>query len=350
MKIGIFGLPLSGKKTVFRMLSGSDPGAQARGEPLEGFALIDDARLYELQRVYRPARTVKARLDLELLPDMDAENTASGKIFPLLGACDALCPVIRGFEDAAVYHPEGSVDPGRDLRRISSELLLHDLALAEKRIEKIQKETKSQKGPRGRELELMERIRNSLEEEKPLRALPLDGSEKSLVSGYAFLTIKPVVCVINAGEGEGSESGLDSTGKDDSISFVMFSAKLESEIDEFPPGAEKNAMLEEMGIKAPAAGRLKREFLSALNLLTFFTATGEELREWLAPADSTAEKAAGKIHSDMERGFIKAEIIKFSDLMESGSEEKAARLGKKHLKGRDYILSDGDIVNIRFNV
>lgn len=353
MKIGIFGLPLAGKKTIFKILTGVSPGEESRRqEPVEGLTQINDPRLERLGEIYKPKRTVKARLYLELLPDFEGEAAASGKIFTLLGSCDALCCVVRLFPDDSVYHPEGSVNPERDIRRINSELLLHDLAFAEKRIEKLQKEKKS--GPDGpaRELELMIKLKNAIEEEIPLRALEMRADEKAAIAGYPFLTLKPMTAVLNLGEEEQeySKKSLDSILDADKIVKVELRAKLESEIDELPPGREREEILEAMGISMPAAETLKKSFLRTLNLATFFTASSDELRQWLAAAGSRADKAAGRIHTDMERGFIRAEVIKYRDLLEAGSEENAAAAGKKMLKGRDYTVEDGDILNIRFNV
>ncbi len=353
MKIGIFGLPLAGKKTIFKILTGVHTGESPRKlEPVEGFTQIDDPRLERLEEIYRPKRTVKARLYLELLPDFEGETAASGKIFTLLDACDALCSVIRLFGDETVYHPEGSVDPERDIRHINSELLLNDLAFVEKRIEKLEKEKKPGQPAGARELELMLKLKAALEEEKPLRALEMRQDEKSIITGYPFLTLKPMITVLNLGEDEPEQfkKELDSILDADRIVKVEFCAKIESEIDELPPGREREEMLEAMGIPAPAAETLKNAFLKALDLKTFFTASGEELRQWLTSCASSAEKAAGRIHTDMERGFIKAEVIKYGDIVEAGSEEKAASEGKKMLKGRDYPVADGDIMNIRFNV
>lgn len=353
MKIGIFGLPLAGKKTIFKILTGIEPAGESRKqESVEGFTQINDPRLERLEEIYRPKRTVKARLYLELLPDFEGETAASGKIFTLLGSCDALCSVVRLFSDERVYHHEGSVDPERDIRHISSELLLNDLAFVEKRIEKLKKEKKPVSASPARELELMLKLKASLEEEKPLRALEMRPDEKSIIIGYPFLTLKPMITVLNRGEDEPEhfKKGIDSILDADRIVKVELCAKIESEIDELPPGSEREEMLVAMGISAPAAETLKEAFLKALDLKTFFTASGEELRQWLTSSGSSADKSAGRIHTDMERGFIKAEVIKYNDLIEAGSEEKAAAEGKKMLKGRDYPVADGDIMNIRFNV
>ncbi len=352
MKIGIFGLPLSGKKTIFKILAGIDSARiPHRQEPVEGFTEIDDSRLYKLQEIYKPKRTVKSRIYLELLPDFEGEIVASGRIFALMEDCDALCGVIRLFSDDRVYHPGGSVDPARDIRNLNSEILLHDLAFAEKRIEKLQKEKKPKTGASG-ELELMLELKAVLEDEKPLRTAEFKPGDKSMISGYPFLTLKPMITVLNLGENETTEEhpGIDSLLNRDKLLPVGLCAKLESEVEELPPGNDRREMLEAMGISIPAAESLKKTFLKALNQMSFFTTSGNELRHWLAPAGSTAENAAGRIHTDMERGFIKAEVIKYEDLVEAGSEEKAAAVGKKMLKGRDYPLNDGDIMSIRFNV
>ena len=353
MKIGIFGLPLAGKKTVFKILTGNSPvEISHKQEPVDGFTEIDDPRLYQLREIYKPKRTVKSRIYLELLPDLSGEIVASGRIFPMLGDCDALCSIVRHFSDDRVYHPEGSVDPARDIRNINSEILLHDLAFVEKRIEKLEKEKKPAPAASRGELGLMLKLKRVLEEEKPLRTVEFQPEEKPMISGYPFLTLKPMVTVLNLGEDEPAENKpmLDSIFNNDKMLKVGFCAKIESEIQELPPGNEREEMLEAMGISMPAAETLKKTFLAALNQMSFFTASGDELRQWLAPAGSTAEKAAGKIHTDMERGFIKAEVIKFDDLIFAGSEEKAAGLGTRMLKGRDYPVNDGDIMSIRFNV
>ncbi len=351
MKIGIFGLPATGKKTIFRILTGSEPSEVShKQEPVEGFTLIDDTRLYALQKIYNPKRTVKARIYLELLPDFERESISSGRVFSLLNDCDALCHIVRQFPDDRVYHEAGSVDPLRDIKNINSELILHDLSFVEKRIEKIEKE-RTAPPETIRELAVMQKMKFTLEEESSLRTASLESAELKMISGYRLLSLKPLITVLNTGEEVFSgEEDIDSFLEADRISKVKFCAKIESEIEELPPGAEREDMLAAMGIAVPAAETLKRAFIDSLGLMTFFTASEEELRQWLTDAGSSADMAAGKIHTDMQRGFIKAEVIRYGDLIEAGSEEKAASMGKKMLKGKDYPVTDGDILSIRFNV
>lgn len=351
MKTGILGLPLSGRKTIFKILTGIDAGSRQVGkEPVEGFTEIRDPRLSALREILKPARTARARLYLKLLPGLDGGSAASAALPRLAEDCDVLCAVVRNFKDPGIYHPMGPVDPARDFRHISSELILHDLEFAEKRLERAEKERKAGGARAAKECRLMTKLKASLEEETPLRSLRLEKEETTLLSGHSFLTLKPVVLALNSGENKKEELSLDNFLCSDNMVKVDLSAKLEAELEELPPGEERKELMEAMGISEPAAESLKEAFIKALDMISFFTATGGELSQWLIASGSTAEKAAGKIHSDMERGFIKAEVINYEDLVSAGSEEKAAGSGKKLLKGRDYVLSDGDLLNIRFNV
>ncbi len=356
MKVGIIGLPQTGKKTLFQVLTGSHLREQASPvKPVPGTAEIRDPRFDKLVAMYQPNKSVRARVDLVLLPKMEQENIAKGDIFKEIADVDALCHVVRAFSDEAIYHAEGSVDPVRDAEMVNSELIMHDQIFVEKRIERIELALKKIKDEKQmKELELMRKMQEHLEDEKPLRLLQLTAEEESLIRSYPLITRKELILAFNVAEEQlGDQALLEKIAEKcrlGKIEAMLVSAQVESEIVLLDSEEEKAEFLRDLGIKEPALGSMTRLCLKTLGLISFFTVGKDEVRQWLVREASPAPVAAGAIHSDLQRGFIRAEVMKYDELMEYGSEAELKKVGKMYLQGRDYTVCDGDILNIRFKV
>lgn len=356
MKVGIIGLPQAGKKTLFQILTGNEiPDPAKASKPVPGAADILDSRFNALKEMYAPKKQVQARLDLVLLPKLEAETISKGDIFKDIADMDAICHVIRAFEDDAIYHVSGSVNAFRDFEAVNAELLMHDQIFAEKRIQRLEEEVKKIKDEtRQKELELMIRIKDHLEQETPLRLMALTGDEEKMIRSYPFITKKKMVIAVNVAEDDLGSPDLLAEFKascdSQAIAAMMVSAKVEAEIALLDTKEEKQEFLEDLGIAETALEKLTRLCLQSLNLISFFTVGKDEVRQWLVRQGSTAPKAAGVIHSDLERGFIRAEVFSYEDLMALGSEAALKKSGRFYVEGRDYIVTDGDILNIRFSV
>ncbi len=356
MKVGIIGLPQTGKKTLFQVLTGatvSDQGGQSK--PIPGTADIVDERFDLLVKMYEPKKQTRARIDLVLLPKVEQETISKGDIFQHIVDVDALCHVVRVFEDEAVYHTSGSVDPVRDVEMVNSELLMHDQIFTEKRIERLETALKKIKDERqAKELELLQRIQQHLEEEKPLRLMEFSQDEDLLIRSYPFITRKELILVFNVGEDDPGDTAIlkkvSSQCREQKMEAMVVSAQVESEIAQLDSEEEKTEFLADLGIEEPALGVLTRLCLTALGRMSFFTVGKDEVHQWLVRLRSTAPEAAGAIHSDLQKGFIRAEVMKYDELIEHGSEAELKKQGKLYVQGKDYIVEEGDIINIRFNV
>jgi ribosome-binding ATPase len=357
MKIGMIGLPQVGKKTIFELLTGHKPSENeiVSAKPVKSMAEIKDPRFDWLVDIYKPKKEVRARIDIELLPKLEKDTIAKGDIFNDIADADALSHVVRAFEDDSVYHIDGSVDPKRDIDKINSELILYDLIFIEKRLERIDKKIKVAKDDASiKEQELLIKLKAHLDKEMPLRLVDFTPDEKKILTTYPFVTRKEMLIVLNVAEG-----GLDSKALIDKlqgiyaplkIGIMQVSAKVESEIVRLESEEERKEFMSSLGITEPAINILTRLLLRSLNLISFFTVGQDEVRQWLIRSGSHAPDAAGAIHSDLQKGFIRAEVMKYNDLKDAGSEDKLKAAGKVYLKGKDYIVEDGDILNIRFNV
>ncbi len=355
MKVGIIGLPQTGKKTLFQILTGNEITDPAKAfKPVPGAADIQDSRFDTLVSLYDPKKQVRARLDLTLLPKMEAETIARGDIFKDIADMDAVCHVVRAFEDEAVYHSEGSVDALRDFDMVNSELIMHDQIFVEKRIERLTAMVKKIKDEtQVKELDLMNRMKDHLEAEKPLRLMALSEDDEKLIRSYPFITRKKLVIAVNVSEDDLGGDILDGFKESclaQDIEAMAISAKVEAEIAMLDTMEEKKEFLEDLGIEETALELLTRLCLKSLNLISFFTVGKDEVRQWLVRKDATAPKAAGVIHSDLERGFIRAEVFKYDELAALGSEAELKKNGKFYVEGKDYQVQDGDILNIRFSV
>ncbi|MDD3905424.1 MAG: redox-regulated ATPase YchF [Candidatus Omnitrophica bacterium] len=357
MKLGLIGLPQTGKKTLFELLTNHKPSEKEiiSAKPIKGIAEIKDPRFDNLVTIYKPKKDVRARIDIETLPKIEKDTIAKGEIFADINELDAVCHIVRAFQDDTVYHVDGSVDPKRDIDFVNSELILHDLIFIEKRLERLDQKIKQTKEEASiKEKEVLVKLKTHLDKTLPLRLLDLSADEKKLISSYPFVTLKEMIIVLNV-----SEDGLKDTDVVKKfavelaplkIDVMQVSAKVEKEIAAFESDDEKKEFMGALGINESAVSVLTRVCIKALSLISFFTVGTDEVRQWLVKKGSSAPEAAGAIHSDLQKGFIRAECMKYADLVALGGEDKVKEAGKYYLKGKDYTVEDGDIINIRFNV
>ena len=357
MKIGLIGLPQVGKKTLFELLTAHKPSEKevASGKPIKGVAEIRDPRFDKLVGLYKPKKEVKARIDIEELARIEKDTIVKGDIFKDINELDAICHIVREFKNDAVYHIDGSVDPKRDIDFINSELILHDLIFIEKRMERLDKTIKQTKEEAAtKEREVLARLKAHLDKTLPLRLMDMSAEDKKVIASYPFVTRKDMIIALNISEDDLKETKLLDQLKSElqplRVDVMQVSAKVEAEIASLGSEEEKREFMKDLGINESAVSVLTRVSIKALNLISFFTVGQDEVRQWTVRAGSSAPEAAGAIHSDLQKGFIRAEVMKYSDLDALGSEEKIKEAGKLLVKGKDYIVEDGDIINIRFNV
>lgn len=356
MKIGIIGLPQTGKMTLFQTLTGTErPEHISPTKPHLGVAEILDSRFDTLNAMYDPKSQAPAKIALALLPKMEKETIAKGEIFRDIADMDAICHVVRAFEDESIYHVDGSVDPYRDIDMVNTELLLHDLLFIEKRLDKLEITLRKLKDEtQQKEKVLLERMKAHLEEEKPLRLMEISEEEDKLIRSYPFITRKEMIIALNISEDDLSSDALlkELAGRcqAEGMEAMQVAAQVESEIALLDSDEEKAEFLTDLGIEQMALETLTRLCLRALGLISFFTVGTDEVRQWLVRKNSQAPVAAGVIHSDLQRGFIRAETMKYDELMAHKDEAGLKKAGKIYLHGKDYTVEDGDILNIRFKV
>ena len=344
MRIGLVGLPGSGKSTVFGALTGLavETGYAARRDRTNvGVVKVPDARVDALAKLFSPRKTTYAEITFT-----DVAGASEGIDRATLNAMrplEALCQVVRGFPDAA----GAPANPVREIADLETETILADLEVVEARIARLAKD-RSQP----RELELLQRIRVALEEGSPLRGLELAAEERRSLAGYALLTQKPLLLVLNVAEDEIRNPAPDTVAaaaKSRGLGLVVLSAPVEMDIAQLPE-AEQPDFVASLGLEEPARHRFIRAAFELIDLISMLTAGPDECRAWPVPRGTPAPRAAGKIHSDIERGFIRAEVIQWRDLVELGSEARCREAGKLRVEGRDYVIQDGDVVHFRFNV
>ena len=359
MQIGLIGLPQSGKKTLLRLLTQVDARtlASSNGGAVPGVCPVRDPRMDRLAAMYQPKKVTPATIQYLLLPDLTKESTSNQALLNALALVDVVGVVVRAFPDDTIFHLEGSVDPLRDLDTVQAELILNDLLFVEKRLERMAKETARRGGPgtdRSKEQTLLTSLQAHLNENLPLRTLTLAADDVKLLSGAPLLTRKPLLCILNVGEDRLQDHSLPEEVTKryagHQIHLAQLSAKIEEELSELEDPAERAAFLKALGISEPAIDRLTRVSYEALGLISYFTVGADEVRAWTVRRGASAAEAGGVIHSDIERGFIRAEQMRYDDLMALGSEQAVAGAGKAHLKGKEYLVEDGDILNFRFNV
>ena len=365
MEIAIVGLAASGKTTVFNTLTRghAETGGYGGMTVNVGVVKVPDPRLTQLTELFKPKREVPADvtyLDLPAPPPTDGAtaNDLPADALARLRNADALLHVVRAFEDPAVPHPSGGVDPWRDLEQLDLELTLADLAMAEKRLEKLQTSgrhgTPAEREANERELAVLERIVPGLTAGRRIRDLALDDDAAKVIRGFRFLTEKPVLALLNVGEGDLASAEAQVTGLreryDHRQSMIdALSARIEMEIGELDD--ESAAVFrEELGLAESSLDRVIRLSYRLLGLISFFTAGPDETRAWTIHDGDTAVDAAGAIHSDLARGFIRAEVVACEDLLELGSMAEARRHGRLRQEGKAYRVKDGDVLEVLFNV
>ncbi len=344
MRIGLVGLPGSGKSTVFGALTGLavETGYAARRDRANlGVVKVPDARVDALARIYDPRKTTYAEIAFT-----DVAGASEGIDRATLNAMrplDALCQVVRGFPDAAGASP----DPVREIADLETETLLADLERIEARVARLEKDRSSP-----RELELLRRVAAALEQGRPLRGQELAPEERRNLGGYALLTQKPLLLVHNVSEDEilaPPPDAVVAAAKSRGLGLVVLSAPVEMEIARLPE-VEQPDFVASLGLEEPARHRFIRAAFELCDLVSMLTVGPDECRAWPIPRGTPAPRAAGKIHSDLERGFIRAEVIHWRDLVELGSEARCREAGRLRVEGRDYVVQDGDVIHFRFNV
>jgi len=340
MKITILGSPQSGQQELFSVLTGIDIRS-IRERPMEvqlGICNVSDSRIDELVKLYKPKKTTYAKIEYVLLPDFNLQGPAKDKIITQLKNADELCWITK--------HENAEADIGSFI----SELILSDMMLVEKRLENINKNlTKKFSEQNEKEKRLIEKCKQQLEAEKTIASLELTDEEAKAAKTYQFLTLKPVILVINVPENKIKENSTQSISKKFPFPVIQLSAELESEISQLEATDQKSFMAE-MGITEPALNKMTIMAYLGLGLISFFTVGEDEVRAWPIRKNSLAPQAGRVIHTDIERGFVRAEMFKYADLMSARSEAKLKEQGKFSLKGKDYVVEDGDILSFRFNV
>ncbi len=362
MKIALIGLPQVGKKTLFSLMTGVpyDQLISRSGDYAVGMVKVTDPRIDKLNALYKPKKTKYAEIECTLAPAPPKDAKPREQWLGKLKDMDALCHVVRAFEDEAVFHASGSVDPLRDIEVMSLELAITDLSLVDLRLERIAQEQKKKADSASvEEAALLQTLKPYLESGKSLREHPMQEAELKKIRSLQFLTLKSMVTALNCGESNFPNPQLLAaaqtriTGPGNEV--CALSAKVESEVAQIGDPAERAEFLQALGIEEPAVNVLTRLLYKALGYICFFTVGEDEVRAWTIRRGGTAVDAAGAIHSDLARGFIRAEVMKCDELLAAGVERGSGHAAevhlketaKLHLKGKDYIVEDGDIVHVR---
>ena len=346
MDVGIFGNTGSGKSTLFRSLSGAAEGG-AQGKSAAVCAIkVPDERVDRMAEIFRPKKVTYISIAFH---DIDAGETdpLSPQALTALRSVEVLALVVRAFADDYHPAPPGGLDPAAEFRELSSAIVLSDYLVAQKRIERMTKEAK-----RDAEWTALHKAIAAFERDVPLRSVDLSTEEERVLSGFRFVSRLPTLLILNVGEGEvtaGTYADVAKEAEKAKVPLVRLCAKVEEEIAQLSPG-EQAEFLRELGTGQSARDRLVRGAFDAMRYISFLTVGEDEVRAWSVRRGSTAVAAAGRIHSDLEKGFIRAEVIPSEDFLRCGSMAKAKAEGKWRLEGKEYIVKDGDIVHVRFNV
>ncbi len=351
MKVGLVGFAGSGKTTIFNTLTGLAAevgGYGAKEKANVGVIKVPDDRIDNLAELFNPKKQTYAEISfVDVAGPQGEERSESGldaKIVQHMREVEALVHVVRAFDNPLLTQP---ADPVRDITNFDSELLLTDLVQIENRITRLKKERDAT-----RERELLERLQAELENEKLLRDVDLTAEELTMIAGFRFLSLKPILILLNVGEEQvTSEPATDIKALTEAkgLSLIQMAGRAEMDIAQLEPD-EQREFLNDLGIAEPARERFIQAAYRLLDLISFLTAGEDECRAWTIKRGTTAQKAAGKIHSDIERGFIRAEVVRIEDLLALKSEARCREQGKLRLEGKEYIVQDGDVINYRFNV
>jgi ribosome-binding ATPase len=359
MQTGIIGLGQTGKTTLFRILTGARVEAKAQpGQTHVGIARVPDERLLRLAELFKPKKLTYATVEYVDIGGLTAAKQKdrakdSASLVPLREA-DALMHVVRLFDDPSMPHPAGSLDALRDIESVEIELMLNDLEQATKRLERVEKDLKKKRDPQAEiEKSILERCVNSLEAEKPLRELDFKPDEQKMMNGFMFVSRKPMLVALNLGDDAASDmqaavarlnlSKLEGKAR---TAVVPFCGKVEAELADLNP-MEAAELMGAYGLKEPGRNRILRATYELLGLISFLTCGEPECRAWTIPRNTTAARAAGAIHSDIEQHFIKAEVVNWQDLLAAGSWAAAREKAKVRLEGKEYIVDDGDVILFR---
>lgn len=354
MKAAIIGLPQSGKTTVFEAVTGraAPPGESGRAHLAS--VQVPDERLETLTAMYKPKKTTQTAFEFVDVPGLSLQDAHGQeemrRHLPTIRQADVMVAVVRDFEDPAVPAYRDRVDRAADLTELWEEFLFADLDAVTHRVEKLGKALKKptkMHDEEKRELVLLQRCQECLENERPLSEVIHTSDEAKALASFGFLTEKPLVVVFNVDESRAGEPAPETP--DHALAAIHMSAKTEAEIIQLDP-EDRPAFLEDLGLEVVARDRLIRTVFDALGLISFLTVGPDEVRAWAIPKGTTAVDAAGKIHSDLARGFIRAEIVAYNDLIEAGDMRAAKAAGTVRQEGKPYIMQDGDITNIKFNV
>jgi GTP-binding protein YchF len=369
LKIGIIGLSNSGKTTVFNALTGQNLATTiypaTSGEPAMGVVKVPDSRLEKLSEIFKPGKTTYATVEyIDYIGLTKGDTDQNRKVFDLVKDVDAIAHIVRAFEDDAVAHPMNSVNPLRDVEIVELELIFGDLELVEKRLQRMEESIKKGKKPDEAEKRLLLKCKDALEKEIPLRDVDFNEEERKAMRHLQFISTKPQVVVLNVGEKDlhkdkernliGEVEKYFQVRYKNSLPLTRYAllslcGKMEMEIARLSPEDAK-LFLEDLGIEETALRKLIHVCYDVLGLISFFTYAGDEVKAWTIPQGTKALTAAGKIHSDIERGFIRAEVVSFGDFLTSGDIHAIKEKGLLRLEGKSYEVRDGDIINFRFHV
>jgi GTP-binding protein YchF len=351
MKVGLVGFAGSGKTTIFKTLTGLEAevgGYGAKDKANVGVIKVPDDRIDKLAELFNPKKQTYAEISFVDVAGSQSEDRSEtgldAKIVQHIREVEALVQVVRAFDNPMLTQ---AADPARDINSFDTELLLTDLVQIENRIARLKKEKDAD-----RERDLFERMKTALEEEKLLRDVEFTPEELQMIAGFRFLSLKPVLLLLNVDEAQASSeppAEVKALAEAKSLKLIQMAGKAEMEIAQLDP-EEQQVFLSDLGITEPARDRFIHAAYSLLDLISFLTAGEDECRAWTIKRGTNAQKAAGKIHSDIERGFIRAEVVRIEDLLEYKSEAKCREHGKLKLEGKEYIVQDGDVIHYRFNV
>ncbi len=362
LKCGIVGLPNVGKSTLFNALTSAKALAAnypfATKDPNIGIITVPDQRLTKLAELVKPQKVIPTTVEIldiaGLIKGASKGEGLGNQFLANIREVDAIIHVVRCFADDNIVHVDGEIDPLRDKETIDTELLLKDIETVEKRLEKLKKLAKSGKKEDIKAVEIAETIMKNLNEGIPARAIMLEDAEKSFLDELFLLTSKPILYACNVDE-DSAIDGNEFTERfiasiNENAEVLVISAGIEAEIAELDTVAEREEFAREMGLEEPGVNKLIQKSYHLLRLITFLTAGEKEVRAWTVTAGTKAPQAAGVIHSDFEKGFIRVEVIKYEDYVDYGSEAAVKEVGKMHVEGKEYVVQDGDVMYFRFNV
>jgi len=359
LQIGLVGMPLGGKTTFFNLLTGTEQetGPGSGIEVHLGSAEIPDQRIDFLSKLYKPRKTTFAQIQFKDIPGVSSENSTpavTARLLDEVRSSDVLVQVVRAFQSDLVSAAAGGPTPSKDLKNFQTELLLADIGLVETRINRI-KESKKPNKDTASQAAFLEVLLSFLEEEKPVSSISVNDAEQAIIAEHNFLTEKPIIYAVNIDEFQLAEGNYPEREKvisyaaENSTILIEVCAQIEMEISRLEPG-ERMEFMKELNLQESGISRLARAAYERLGLISFFTVGEDEVKAWTIRKGTTAKKAAGKIHSDIERGYIRAEVFHYNDLYELGSASAVRDKGLFRLEGKEYLVQDGDIINFRFNV